>query len=344
MRISFNTNNNFAYNKRPRPKSRAFCFLCAAAFAILTSACSQKELHRVNGQAFGTTYSVSYFGKNDNSIKQNIDSILADLSATFSIFDTCSMIFRINKGEDVEVNDDFVRVFNMSRSVNELTFGAFNVAIQPLVELWGFGKGSSRHVVGEDSIANVLKHIDVSKVRCVDNRIVKEDSLLQLNFNAVAKGYAVDKIADYLMYAGYSDCLVEIGGEVAVRGSKNGKPWKVGIQVPCQNAADATESFESINLQNGQAVATSGNYRNYFEENGVRYTHILDPRTGYPERTSLLSVTVLAKDCATADAFATAFMVLGFNQASKIVKQNPNIEAWFILSNDDNGWELKHVK
>ena len=140
---------------------------------------------------------------------------------------------------------------------------------------------------------------------------------------------------------GYADCLVEIGGEVAARGTKNGKPWKVCIQVPTKTADGARESFETIPLPDHRAVATSGNYRNYFEEEGVRYTHILDPRTGKPERTNLLSVTVLAPDCATADAYATAFMVLGYDRANEIVRQNPELEAWFILAEDNGGFTMR---
>ena len=127
---------------------------------------------------------------------------------------------------------------------------------------------------------------------------------------------------------------------MAARGSKNGKPWKVGIQVPTRTADGARESFESLPLPDHRAVATSGNYRNYFEEDGVRYTHILDPRTGQPERTNLLSVTVLAPDCATADAYATAFMVLGHEKSAQIVKQHPELEAWFIVADGDGGWKV----
>ena len=138
--------------------------------------------------------------------------------------------------------------------------------------------------------------------------------------------------------------MVEIGGEIAARGDKNGNPWKVGIQVPCNDANGAQQSFNSFPLKHHRAVATSGNYRNYFEELGTRYTHILDPRTGKPEKTNLLSVSVVAPDCATADAFATAFMVLGFEKSSNIVKKNPNIEAWFIIAEDNNKWKVVEVR
>ena len=148
-------------------------------------------------------------------------------------------------------------------------------------------------------------------------------------------------MADWIAEHYGEDVLVEIGGEVAARGTKNGKPWKVGIQVPTKTADGARESFESIPLPDHRAVATSGNYRNYFEEDGVRYTHILDPRTGRPERTNLLSVTVLAPDCATADAYATAFMVLGYDRSAQIVKQHPELEAWFIIAGEDGKFVMK---
>ena len=219
------------------------------------------------------------------------------------------------------------------------TDGTFDCTVQPLVQLWGFGKDGVRHTVGDDTLATVREFVGFQLVDLQGDSILRKDPRVQLNFNAVAKGYAVDRVADWLVENGYTDCLVEIGGEVAVRGSKKGKPWKVGIQIPTQTADGARESFESLPLPDHRAVATSGNYRNYFEEDGVRYTHILDPRTGQPERTNLLSVTVVAPDCATADAYATAFMVLGHEKSAQIVKQHPELEAWFIVADGDGGWK-----
>jgi len=303
----------------------------------------EKSRKHIEGQAFGTTYSVTCAtGTGDKRPLPHaqIDSLLAELSHTFSIFDTTSLIYRWNKGEEVEPNDDFLHVLRLSKTVSAATDGAFDCTVQPLVQLWGFGKDGVRHTVGDDTLAAVRAFVSFQLVDLQGDSIVRKDPRVQLNFNAVAKGYAVDRVADWLVEHGYPDCLVEIGGEVAARGSKSGKPWKVGIQVPTQTADGARESFESLPLPDHRAVATSGNYRNYFEEDGVRYTHILDPRTGQPERTNLLSVTVVAPDCATADAYATAFMVLGHEKSAQIVRQHPELEAWFIVAEEDGGWKV----
>ena len=317
-------------------------------FALLLLICScdrrKRAVKHFEGQAFGTTYSITCVANPEDKRPlphAQIDSLLADLSHTFSIFDTNSIIYRWNKGEDVELNEDFLEVLHISKLVSNATDGAFDCTVQPLVQLWGFGKDGVRHTVADDTLAAVREFIGFQLVDLQGDSIFRKDPRVQLNFNAVAKGYAVDRVADWLVENGFADCLVEIGGEVAARGNKNGKPWKVGIQVPTQTADGARESFESLPLPDHRAVATSGNYRNYFEEDGVRYTHILDPRTGQPERTNLLSVTVVAPDCATADAYATAFMVLGHEKSAQIVEQHPELEAWFIIAEEDGGFTMR---
>ena len=324
---------------------KSVIYILLFGLLLLMISCHQRPIKHFEGQAFGTMYSISCID-NPNvgtgiRLHPQIDSLLADLSHTFSIFDTNSIIYRWNKGEDVELNDDFLTVLRLSKTISAATDGAFDCTVQPLVQLWGFGKDGVRHTVGDDTLAETKQFVGFQLVDIQADSVLRKDPRVQLNFNAVAKGYAVDRVGDWLVEKGYSDCLIEIGGEVAARGTKNGKPWKVGIQVPTKTSDGARESFESIPLADHYAVATSGNYRNYFEENGVRYTHILDPRTGRPERTNLLSVTVLAPDCATADAYATAFMVLGYEEASQIVKHHPELEAWFILAGEDGKFVLK---
>jgi thiamine biosynthesis lipoprotein len=319
-------------------KKNAFYIL--SLLIILLTSCRQRNIVHFEGSAFGTMYSITYLGDTDSQLHPQIDSLLADLSHTFSIFDTTSIIYRWNKGEDVELNEDFLKVLKLSKTISAATDGAFDCTVQPLVQLWGFGKDGVRHTVADDTLAAIREFVGFQLVDLQGDSILRKDPRVQLNFNAVAKGYAVDRVADWLVENGYTDCLVEIGGEVAARGTKNGKPWKVGIQVPTKTADGARESFETIPLPDRRAVATSGNYRNYFEEGGVRYTHILDPRTGQPERTNLLSVTVLAPDCATADAYATAFMVLGQEKSEQIVKQHPELEAWFIVAEEDGGFTM----
>ena len=336
-----------------------YCILTFSALLILLSSCHYKTPVRkhIEGQAFGTTYSITCVTNPDDKRPlphAQIDSLLADLSHTFSIFDTNSIIYRWNKGEEVELNDDFLEVLELSKGVSLITDGAFDCTVQPMVQLWGFGKDGVRHTVGEDTLAAVREYVGFQLVDIQGNKVIRKDPRVQLNFNAVAKGYAVDKVTDWLVDHGYTNCLVEIGGEVAARGDRNGMngadwecgggAWKVGIQKPTETADGNKESFESIELEDHRAVATSGNYRNYFEEDGVRYTHILDPRTGKPERTNLLSVTVIAPDCARADAYATAFMVLGYERSAQIAsKRGMQLEVTFIIADENGKWRIDEV-
>lgn len=339
FRVQFSTILcNFAANYNTMKKLS----LILAAIALLSISCQTKKVNKIEGTAFGTIYHIVYTGPESATLKQQVDSVLADVNKTFSIFDTTSLISRINRGETDLGNDDLLRVLRASLKVSEQTDGAFDCTIQPLIELWGFGRQNQKQVVPQALIDSVLQFTGCQRVGIDQNRILKEDSRTQLNFNAIAKGFAVDKIGQYLEHKGYKDFIVEIGGEVVTRGKKNGKPWKVGIQVPTQTADDPVESNETFTLEN-KAVATSGDYRNFFEKDGLRYTHILDPKTGKPEQTNLLSVSVITTKCAVADAYATAFMVLGIDKSSEIVKNDPQLEAYFIF--DNNGkYKVEHVK
>ena len=313
--------------------------LAIIALFFCTS-CSNQPVQQFEGTAFGTIYHVTYLGEHSASIPHEVDSVLNEINATFSIFDTNSLISRINSGEDIQSNEDLLKILALSLEINQQTKGAFECTIQPLVELWGFGRENQKKVVSQEQIDSVKQFVGSNYVHIQDGAIVKTDPRVQLNFNAVAKGYAVDKVAQFLKQKGYENCLVEIGGEIVALGDKNGKPWKVGIQKPTETADGPVDSNESFELKN-RAVATSGNYRNFFESNGKRYTHILNPVTGKPEETNLFSVTIIAPDCATADAFATAFMVLGVEKSSEIVKQHSELEAWFIFNENNH---LKTIK
>lgn len=305
-------------------------------FSVLVFLCScqQKQIQHINGTAFGTLYSVTYLGNASADLPRQIDSILHELNTTFSIFDSTSLLSRINTNENPTVNEDFTKVFSTALAIYQQTDGAFDCTIQPLIDLWGFGRNGQKHVVDNDQIDSVKAYMGCEKVHLQGQHIIKDDPRIQLNFNAIAKGYAVDRIADFIQSQGYRDCIVEIGGEIVARGSKNGKDWTVGIQIPTETADGPIDSKESFKLCE-RAVATSGSYRNFFEQNGIKYTHILNPATGCPEQTNLLSVSVIAPDCVTADAYATAFMVLGLERSLQIIHAHPELEAYFIY--DENG-------
>ncbi len=313
-------------------------YLFLLLLMICCCSCHRQDVQHFSGTAFGTMFNITYLGELSPTLPHQVDSVLEVVNRTFSIFDTTSMISKINAGEDVTLNNDFATVLSKSLDISKQTNGAFDCTIQPLIELWGFGRKNQKHIVPQNEIDAVKQFVGYQSIRIQDKTVIKSDPRIQLNFNAIAKGFAVDKVSDFLQSKGYKDCLVEIGGEIVARGTKNGKPWRVGIQVPTETSDGAIESSESFDLKD-RAVATSGNYRNYFEENGVRYTHILNPVTGKPEQTNLLSVTVIAPDCMTADAYATAFMVLGLERSLQVVRAHKELEAWFIYS-DGNSFKL----
>lgn len=310
--------------------------------ALFATACQHEQFQQFEGSAFGTIYHVTYPGKPSPTLHKQIDSVLNTINSTFSIFDTNSLISNINRGDDEILNDDFLKVLQTSLLISQQTNGAFDCTCQPLVELFGFGTKNQKHTIPQSVIDSVKQFVGYQLLSIDGRKIVKQDARVQLNFNAIAKGYAVDKVADFLKSIGYQNFIVEIGGEIVTAGTKNGKEWKVGIQVPTETKDGPAESFKQFKLTD-KAVATSGNYRNYFEQDGVRYTHILDPATGKPEQTNLLSVTVIAPDCITADAYATAFMVLGIERCKRIVQQHPELEVYVIL--DDHGkFKVEHIQ
>ena len=288
---------------------------------------------KIEGKALGTYYLITCIGAEDVSLATEIDSLLTQISEQFSIFDTTSQLYRINHNQHLPFTKEMIDVFNLSYKVSEATNGAFDITVAPLVELWGFGK-EKRATVTDEMIDSVMQFVGYKKVKIEDGYLIKQDSRMMLNFNAVAKGFAVDKVGEWLTTRGYHNYVVDIGGEVVTKGSKYGKKWKVGIQTPTQTADGAIDAQYLFPLKN-QAVATSGSYRNYIEDEGIRYSHTISPYTGRPLQNSVLSVSVIASDCATADAFATAFMVWGVDSSLLFLENNSGLAACFIYN--DNG-------
>lgn len=299
--------------------------------SITLCACTTElPVTRFSGEGLGTYYNITIAGKN-NIIQSQIDSVIAELNNTASIFNPNSLVSRINRNETDTLNDILKQILEISLRVCEDTDGAFDFTIGALVNLWGFGRNAPTEV-SQEEIAIALETVGYKKIKIEGNKIIKEDPETQLNFNAVAKGYCVDLVAAFLTSKGLENFLVDIGGELCVRGKRApNKKWRVGIQKPTGTKEDAISAEETIELQD-ISIATSGNYRNYIEKNGKRYGHTINPHTGYPEINDLLSVTVLASTCAFADAYATAFMVMGAQKAKDFVFQNPEIKAYFITT------------
>ncbi len=295
---------------------------------------------KFQGQAQGTYYAVTYYDAANRNFQAEIEQLLADFDQIASIWIDSSLISIVNRGEEgAEVNDVFRAIFEHSKHIYERSEGAFDPTIGPLVNAWGFGF-TDRMKVDQHVIDSLLPLVGFEKVSLEGDRVVKADPRIQFDFNGIAQGYSVDMIGKFLEEKGIEDYLVDIGGEVLGRGEKpDASPWKVGIEKPTDNAAYG-EGLKAIVVLRDKAMATSGNYRKFYEEDGVRYSHTIDPETGYPVQHSILSVSVIADDCASADAWATAFLVSGLDRSIEILGRDKSLDAYFIYSGTTSG-ELK---
>ena len=282
------------------------------------------------GFIFGTVYHITY--QNDNNLKQNIEAELEKVNKTFSTFDSTSIISLINQNKPVKINDMFAEIFDLSEEISTETEGAFDITVAPLVNVWGFGFKSGQKPTKEkiDSLRHLVGY---NKVKLYENGVKKKNPKIMLDCSAVAKGYGSDIVARYLREQGVKNFMVEIGGEIVTSGlSENRLPWKIGVTKPSDNKTDMNQEVETILNVTDKAMATSGNYRNFYYKGGKKYAHTIDPKTGYPVQHSLLSATVLAKNCATADAYATSFMVMGVEKAEALLEKHPELMAYFIYA------------
>ncbi|MBQ5895001.1 MAG: FAD:protein FMN transferase [Bacteroidaceae bacterium] len=280
------------------------------------------------GKIFGTTYNIKY--RTTKNLHKEIKSALVDVDNALSMFNKHSIIRAFNENRDTVANEMFTNVFNLAQEVSAKTDGAFDITVAPLVNAWGFGFKEDS-LPDDKAVKEMLKYIGYRTVALVDGKLVKENKNTMLDCSAIAKGYGCDAVARVLDDKGVKDYMIEIGGEVVTKGKNDkGTEWNIAISKPTE---DATEHQIVIGIS-GRGMATSGNYRNYREENGKKFAHTIDPRTGYPVQHSLLSATVVAETCAKADAYATAFMTAGLDAAVEICKEN-DIEAYFIYAGEN---------
>lgn len=294
------------------------------------------------GFAEGTTYSIIFENKGKFSpegLKEEVEKILDEFDLSLSLYNEASILSKVNRNEDVITDDYFREAFDKSIAITELTGGAFDITVGPLVKAWGFGPEAHKNF-SESGRDSLLRLVGMSKVKLVDGRVVKDDPGIQLDLNAIAKGYSVDVVSRYLTELGIKNHLVEIGGEVRVRGKKQGNPWRIGIDRPEDNNFIPGNDLQAIIMLQDRSLATSGNYRRFYVEDGVKYSHTIDPRTGYPARNPLLSATVLANDCATADAIATACMVMGKDKSIEFFGLHPEYDAFLIFSDEHGNYQV----
>jgi thiamine biosynthesis lipoprotein len=306
---------------------------------LFLNACQTKksEYFKISGFAQGTTYNITYENSTNQDYSQDIDSILKAFDRSLSIYDSTSIITRINDNDpSVEADDWFVEVFKKSAEVNAISGGAFDITVGPVVKAWGFSNGP---VAKHDTayIDSLLQYVGMEKVKLEGRKVIKKYPGVKLDVNALAQGYSVDVVCDLFKSKGIRNYLVEIGGEVRGKGTNaKDKFWHIGIDKPKDGNMDPGQDLQAIIEINNKALATSGNYRKFFVENGVKYSHTIDPKTGFPARNTLLSATVICDDCISADAYATSFMVVGVEKSKEMLQKLPGLEVYFVYS-DPNG-------
>lgn len=305
------------------------------SFFFLVSCSEIDEQRSANGEALGTTYSIAYYSEDLIPIDRALDSIFERVNQSMSTYRDSSDISKLNRGDSlVKVDSLFQEVFLVSKEVWEDSNGYFDPTVGDLVNQYGFGPESGPREVDSLTIDSLMRYVGFGKMRLQDNIVVKESPEMYLDFNAIAKGYAIDLIGHYLDSKGVEDYLIELGGELLARGvnRERGSYWVVGIDDPIQQMGQR-ELTATIELRN-KAMATSGNYRKHRTdpETGALYVHTINPLTGFAQKSDLLSVTVLAENCALADAYATAFMAMGYDLSKMVLSQQENLDAFLIYS------------
>ena len=304
---------------------------------VIVSRHSNMKYVTDEGKVFGTYYHITY--SYSHSIQQEIDKRLAMVDASLSPFNKRSIITAVNQNRDVRVDSMFRYVFNLAHEVSGNTNGAFDITVAPLVNAWGFGF-EKKDSVNSDQIRSHLQSVGYRKVSLSQSgRVMKQNPDTKLDCSAIAKGYGCDVVAGLFDELGIKNYLIEIGGEIVAKG-ENAKQqkWSIGINRPVDDSLMVDNKVAAVLELTDCGLATSGNYRRFYYKNGKRYAHTIDPRTGYPVQHTLLSSTVIAKNCATADAYATAFMVLGIDSAKIVLANHPELEAYFIYSDSKGGY------
>ena len=283
-----------------------------------------------SGTVFGTIYHITY--QSSDNLQAEIENELKKVDQSLSPFNKTSIISRVNRNEKVKVDGMFTEVFNLAEQISKDTDGAFDITVAPMVNVWGFGfkKGVEPSKQVLDSIRALVGY---RKVKLVGKHIVKQTPGTMLDCSAIAKGYGSDVVARFLKQKGIQNFMVEIGGEVVTCGNSEKRvPWRIGVNKPTDDSLSTNGELQTVLNVTDMAMATSGNYRNFYYKNGKKYAHTIDPKTGCPVQHNILSATVLAKECAIADAYATSFMVMGLDGAKKILEKHPELLAYLIYA------------
>ncbi|NBU81413.1 MAG: FAD:protein FMN transferase [Flavobacteriaceae bacterium] len=311
------------------------------SFLLYSIFCTaQTEPIKIEGSAQGTTYHITYFDKKNRDLQPEIEQLLKDFDKSVSTYIPNSIISRINSNQkNVKVDKYFIACYKKAKEVWKNTNGAFDPTVYPLVNAWGFGPGK-KEKIEKEKIDSILKFVGFDLIELKGNKIIKKDPRVALDFNAFAQGYSVDVVSEFLNSKGIYSYIVEIGGEVYANGKKpNGENWCIGIEKPIDNKTSQNPLKAVAKLEN-LAIATSGNYRRFIIEEGVKYAHHIDPKTGYPTKNNLLSASVFSKQCIASDANATGILVMGLEKTKAFLQQHPELQAYLIYSDEKGNYQI----
>ena len=312
----------------------------ALVLALLVSGCTTGNRGawlKISGYTQGTTYNITYQDPDSTDYQEQLEKLLGEFDQSLSTYIPSSIVSRMNQGIPDVVADEYFRIcFLAAEEVYAATGGAFDITVAPVVNAWGFGF-TERSRVDSALIDSLLQFVGMNMISLRENKLVREREGMMLDMNAIAQGYAVDVLAEFFDAENIENYLVEIGGEVRCSGKNRfGLDWRIGIDKPIDGLQLPGVQMQAIVQISGRSLATSGNYRRFYEEDGIKYSHTIDPFTGYPVQHGLLSATVVASDCMRADAYATAFMVMGYEKARSFLEKHKYLDAYLIF-NDEIG-------
>ena len=310
--------------------------IIAAVLLLLLPNTPKKQYYHHQGHIFGTYYNIRYEGTED--LHHAIQQRLQAFDYSLSMFNPNSVISHINRNDSIQTDSLFEAMYHEAHAISQLSGGAFDITVAPLVNAWGFGiKSQEPRTKSQDiNLDSIKAFVGYEHIRLNSHHLEKDDSRITLDASAIAKGYACDVVADLLRKNGCQNLLVDIGGEVVLQGvNDKGSAWRVGITRPTIDATGAEKELQEVIASNNLCMATSGNYLQYYFVNGERRSHTIDPRSGYPVQHSLLSATVVARSCMRADALATACMVLGDKEAITMIEATEDAACYLLVADSD---------
>jgi len=320
-------------------KKNYFILLLSLLFSCAST--DNKILVSNSGHEQGTYYHIKYLSENAEDFQENIDSLFAEVDSAVSVYMPTSIISRLNKGEQLKTDAIFNKVYSDAMHVYQLSGGYFDCTVFPLVDYWGFYQNYQQieNTIDTVAILSIMQKVGMHNTRKTDSSVVLQNGV-QLDFNAIAQGYTVDLIAELLAKNGIVDYLIEVGGEIKAKGlNADAELWRVGVEKPSEDI-DLEERFQFIIDLEDKALASSGNYRKFYIKDGIKYAHTINPKSGFPSKNRLLSVTVISDKCALADAYATAFMAMGLKQTKQLYnKLADELDVYLVYTDKNGDWK-----